>query len=123
MPTPAAPSSKSGRPSDDPSRIVQLQAYAVAVDAVEFGPPKPEEMKVTFAYLGDVARDEVTRLGTAKDIEYSSFSGTAPAAPPGDQGFWVASAEGAGTQTVTWDVAAGEWSAEPGPVAPGGEDP
>lgn len=44
---------KSGRPSDDPSRIVQLQAYAVAVDAVEFGPPKPEEMKVTFAYLGD----------------------------------------------------------------------
>jgi DNA helicase-2/ATP-dependent DNA helicase PcrA len=44
---------KSGRPSDDPSRIVQLQAYAVAVDAVEFGPPKPEEVKVTFAYLGD----------------------------------------------------------------------
>jgi hypothetical protein len=61
-------------------------------------------------YLGDVARDEVTRLEHATDIEYRSFSGAAPATPPGDQTFWVASAAGAGTQTVTWDVAAGEWS-------------
>lgn len=61
-------------------------------------------------YLGDVARDEVTHLEHTADIEYRSFSGAAPAAPPADQTFWVASAEGAGTQTVTWDVAAGEWS-------------
>ncbi len=61
-------------------------------------------------YLSDVARDEVTRLGTASVVEYRSFSGTAPTSPPGDQGFWVASAAGAGTQTIAWDVAAGEWS-------------
>ncbi len=62
------------------------------------------------AYLSDVARDEVTRLGTASVVEYRSFSGTAPTSPPGDQDFWVASAAGAGTQTIAWDVAAGEWS-------------
>lgn len=43
---------KSGRPSDDPSRLVQLQAYAVAVAEVDFGLTRPGELKVTFAYLG-----------------------------------------------------------------------
>ena len=43
---------KSGRSQDDPSRIVQLQAYALAVQEVDFGLPKPSEIKVTFAYLG-----------------------------------------------------------------------
>ena len=61
-------------------------------------------------YLGDVARDEVTDLEHRSRVEYRSYSGGAPAAPPGDQGFWVASAEGAGAQTITWDVASGEWS-------------
>jgi len=43
---------KSGRPSDDPSRIVQLQAYAVAADQVDFGLEPPERLQVTFAHLG-----------------------------------------------------------------------
>jgi predicted RecB family nuclease len=43
---------KSGRPKDDPSRIVQLEAYAVAVHDVDFSVPKPETLDVTFAYLG-----------------------------------------------------------------------
>lgn len=43
---------KSGRPRQDPARIVQLQAYAVAVNEVDFGIPRPEEVTVTFAYLG-----------------------------------------------------------------------
>jgi hypothetical protein len=61
------------------------------------------------SYLGDVARDQVTRLGAVRDIGYRSFSGGAPATPPGDQSFWVASSEGTGPQTVTWDVVKGEW--------------
>lgn len=61
-------------------------------------------------YLGDVARDEVTDLERRSNVIYRSSSGGAPATAPADQGFWVASAEGAGTQTITWDVAAGEWS-------------
>jgi DNA helicase-2/ATP-dependent DNA helicase PcrA len=43
---------KSGKPRDDPSRMVQLEAYAVAVSEVEFGAVKPESVDVTFAYLG-----------------------------------------------------------------------
>lgn len=43
---------KSGRKSADPSRVVQLEAYAVAVCEVEFGFPRPSELRVTFAYLG-----------------------------------------------------------------------
>ncbi len=43
---------KSGRPSEDTSRMVQLQAYAVAANEVDFGIAGPEHLKVTFAYLG-----------------------------------------------------------------------
>ena len=32
-------------------------------------------------------------------------------APPADQRFWVASATGSGTQTLSWDVRSGEWAA------------
>ena len=43
---------KSGRRKDDPSRMVQLEAYAVAVNDVGFGDARPETVDVTFAYLG-----------------------------------------------------------------------
>lgn len=49
---------KSGRPSDDPSRVVQLQAYAVAAGSYELGRPKPESLVVTFAYLGGGGAEE-----------------------------------------------------------------
>jgi DNA helicase-2/ATP-dependent DNA helicase PcrA len=50
---------KSGGRKDDPSRIVQLQSYAVAARDVDFGLPRPKEMSVTFAYLGG-GLEEVT---------------------------------------------------------------
>jgi hypothetical protein len=37
-------------------------------------------------------------------------SGARPVAPAGDQGFWVASASGPGTQTLTWPATDGDWS-------------
>ncbi len=43
---------KSGRPSRQTSARVQLEAYALAVDEVEFAPTKPDSVLVTFAYLG-----------------------------------------------------------------------
>jgi DNA helicase-2/ATP-dependent DNA helicase PcrA len=43
---------KSGRPKDDPSLRVQLQAYALAVTKVDFGVEKPDQIDVSFAYLG-----------------------------------------------------------------------
>jgi DNA helicase-2/ATP-dependent DNA helicase PcrA len=53
---------KSGRPSADPARLVQLQAYAVAVDRVDFGLEHHEPMRVTFAYLGDGLAEESHRV-------------------------------------------------------------
>ncbi len=43
---------KSGRPREDPSLMVQLQAYAVAADEVDFGVERPNQISVSFVYLG-----------------------------------------------------------------------
>ncbi len=62
-------------------------------------------------YLGGVARSEVTRFGDqADDVDLAELPGTAPASPPGTQGFWAASNEGPGLQQVAWDVEQGEWT-------------
>lgn len=60
------------------------------------------------AYLDGVAHAEVTRVGP--DPTYRAFDGSAPSALPADQDFWVASSEGAGLQTLTWDLEQGEWA-------------
>ncbi|MGH3649099.1 MAG: ATP-dependent helicase, partial [Acidimicrobiia bacterium] len=63
---------KSGRRSEDPSRIVQLQAYAVAVAELDLGIGRPDSVEVSFAYLGD-GLDVVTTtadeawIGSARD--------------------------------------------------------
>jgi len=59
---------KSGRHKDDPSRIVQLEAYAVAVDEVDFGIPKPDTLDVTFAYFGG-GLHEVSEHADAEWVE------------------------------------------------------
>jgi ATP-dependent exoDNAse (exonuclease V) beta subunit len=62
---------KSGKPSDDPARIVQLEAYAVACDDIDFEVGDVTTMKVTFAYLGGGLSEETydvdaTWLATAR---------------------------------------------------------
>jgi len=51
------------------------------------------------------------------DIDYSPFhadyserTGERQLAPPAGERFWAASADGAGAQTLTWDVEDGDWS-------------
>lgn len=92
-----------------PGDLADVRFEAAAADGapvfVGIGPSDAVD-----GYLGDVARDEVTELEGRLTVEYRSFSGEAPATVPGDQSFWVASSEGAGVQSVSWDVAAGEWS-------------
>ena len=63
---------KSGKPKDDPSRMTQLEAYAIAVNEVEFGAPKPESLDVTFAYFGGglqemTAHADAEWVGTARE--------------------------------------------------------
>jgi DNA helicase-2/ATP-dependent DNA helicase PcrA len=66
---------KSGRRRDDPSRMVQLQAYALAATEVDFGLDGPEQIDVSFAYLGgglDVhteRADEPWRAGARRKLE------------------------------------------------------
>jgi hypothetical protein len=63
------------------------------------------------AYLAGVAYDEAITLDwDPVEVDYRSHAGTAALAVPGEQGFWVASAEGAGTQTLDWVIESGTWS-------------
>jgi DNA helicase II / ATP-dependent DNA helicase PcrA len=66
---------KSGRRTEEPARMVQLQAYALAAIQVDFGLDKPERIDVSFAYLGgglDVHTehvDETWRNEASRNIE------------------------------------------------------
>ncbi len=83
---------KSGRVSSDPSRVVQLQAYAVAVADVDFGWPTPEVVDVTFSYLG----------GGGDEVTYRADHD------------WITTARGSMNQ-ITADISAGNFSERPGP--------
>jgi hypothetical protein len=61
------------------------------------------------AYLGGVERDRVSNFDFEGDPRYEREPGAAPEGPPGDQTFWVASATGAGEQTLEWEPEDGDW--------------
>jgi hypothetical protein len=61
-------------------------------------------------YLVGVERDVVTDFDR-RNPTYSGRAGGAPAAPPGVQTFWVASATGSGEQTLEWKPEDGNWRA------------
>lgn len=60
-------------------------------------------------YLAGTSHDELREVRPGAD-RYVSREGGALPTPPGDAGFWVASASGDGTQTVEWDARAGRWA-------------
>jgi hypothetical protein len=60
------------------------------------------------AYLGDFEHVVVTRIDD--EPHYSERPGGAPASPPGDETFWVASVAGTGEQTLDWEPEDGSWS-------------
>jgi hypothetical protein len=63
-------------------------------------------------YLGRVAHAEVDDIELDPfRVKYRPAAGSRPRNPPTAQDFWVASASGAGRQTVTWKVRDGDWSA------------
>lgn len=62
-------------------------------------------------YLGDVSRDEIRSLDLNPDrVSYRRRDGTAEPAPPGDQGFWVATVTTADRDRLQWEVASGDWT-------------
>jgi hypothetical protein len=59
------------------------------------------------SYLGSVRRETARNLFDRHGLQ--TLGTRAPATAPGEQGFWVASAEGSGSKQLTWDVRDGNW--------------
>jgi hypothetical protein len=96
-----------GEPDD-----VRVQAAAASTDGVVFIGIAPTA--AVDAYLDEVAHDEIvewdTNLANITDVEYTSHDGTATPGRPDSETFWVASATGAGEQTLDWTIEQGEWT-------------
>jgi hypothetical protein len=102
----------SARPADwFPSSslaTVRLEAESAGAGPVFVGIGPEDQVD---AYLSGVGQAEVTRIGLDPDnVTYRTIEGGAPAGPPSAEDFWVASAEGSGSQVLTWDLESGEWT-------------
>lgn len=63
-------------------------------------------------YLAGTQHDRITDLDADPfSVTYRRVEGTAQPAPPGEQDFWRVEASGSGTQTITWPLEEGQWSA------------
>ncbi|MCP3976504.1 MAG: ATP-dependent helicase [bacterium] len=60
---------KSGTVSADPTRVIQLQAYALAAHAGLIGDRVPESLHVTFCYLGGATPEEVSYEATPEWLD------------------------------------------------------
>jgi hypothetical protein len=87
---------------------VRIAATSSAGDDLFMGMADSTDVE---AYLAGVAYDEVITLEVDPvEVDYRSHAGAAELAVPGEQGFWVVSTEGAGTQTLDWVIESGTWS-------------
>ena len=59
-------------------------------------------------YLAGTGRAVVADVGGTPS--YRVIQGPGPTSMPADQGFWVTSSEGSGTQTLTWTPREGSWT-------------
>ena len=63
------------------------------------------------AYLAGVAHSTLVDLSDdGRSPRYDQHPGGLPGTAPAAAGIWVASAAGAGRQTVTWPTARGDWT-------------
>ncbi|AOT02771.1 DUF4389 domain-containing protein [Arthrobacter sp. U41] len=63
------------------------------------------------AYLDGVSHSEITEVRfNPFRAEYRDVAGARVPARPADQGFWTASATGAGEQQLEWDLRSGSWA-------------
>jgi hypothetical protein len=65
-------------------------------------------------YLAETAHASVTDIEdgpfSSFDVTYRDHAGDVKPAAPADQRFWAASAQGTGSQAMTWKVRDGDWS-------------
>lgn len=63
-------------------------------------------------YLAGIQHDQITDFDADPfSVTYRRVEGSAGPAPPTEQDFWRVEASGSGTQTITWPLEEGEWSA------------
>ena len=63
------------------------------------------------SYLRGTSHATVTDVNYSPfEADYATHSGRRPAGVPSAQRFWVASAQGPDTQTISWNVEKGNWS-------------
>lgn len=84
---------------------VRLDVEPVGDEAVFVGIGPEADVE---EFFDGVAHTLVPRIGS--DVDYVDRDGVAATELPGAQDFWVASAEGTGSQTLTWDLEQGQWT-------------
>lgn len=103
-----------GRPGDPPSDLGELAEVRIRATPAQPGRavfvgvgPKTD----VDAYLRGVAHDRMAGFDLEPfTVRFDRLPGGAAPAPAA-QPFWVATASGAGTQTLLWDKTRGAWSA------------
>jgi hypothetical protein len=89
---------------------VRIQAESAGSDKPLFIGIGPADQ--VNAYLAVVNHDRISEFDVGlSGVEYVSRAGGAPATPPQQQTFWVASDAGTGQRDVTWSIDSGDWSA------------
>ena len=90
---------------------VRMRGVAAGTESLFMGVAPADAVA---GYLDGVVHDEITDWDSFNDhfenVEYSRNEGTADPAPPGTEGFWVASVSGSGEQALDWTIQSGEWA-------------
>jgi hypothetical protein len=92
--------------------LLRLRISATSTDAAKplfIGIARTEDVA---RYLARVQHDELRDISFDPfKVDYRRIGTGAPRALPSTQGFWQTSAIGTGTQTISWPVKRGQWSA------------
>jgi hypothetical protein len=95
-------------PSDTAGSILLRGSAASAGKGIFIGVAPQQDAA---RYLEGVKRSEIRELNLRPfRVDYNEIPGSRTAARPGAQNFWVASAEGAGTQELKWNILPGSWT-------------
>jgi len=98
--------------SDTPSwfgDFATVRIEATATEPVFVGIARTADVE---RYLAGVAHDRVTDIDTDPFApEYAAVGGTRTPQSPASLGFWHVQAAGSGTQTISWPIEDGDWSA------------
>ncbi|WP_114423228.1 DUF4389 domain-containing protein [Nocardioides houyundeii] len=87
---------------------LKVEATASPGDSVFVGIARTSDVR---AYLDQVAHSVVTDVADDDSSVKTRFvEGGAPRMAPGEAGFWVASSEGGGTQSITGAPSEGDWT-------------